>query len=166
MYVYFGGSNPEIIFQTCKTDTLFSSSYQDISARSPIAKHDVPARQSLDSARFHRHPRAYLDRKHVEPQHPTVEESGFEDVGLNDEQSNKQQQRKRGLFSRFGDNASDSQNNQNSTTANGGGTAPTNAVSRFLLPGRKRGQSGQGSELGNMERPKTATSTSEAQNVY
>lgn len=107
---------------------------QDISARSPIANYDVPARQSLDSARFHRIPRSAMDRS-FERQPPTAEE-GFEDVGLDD---SKQQQppRKRGFFSKFAD-----------TPERESSSSP--AMSRFL-PGRKRAQSGQGAELGNME---------------
>ena len=113
---------------------------QDISARSPITGHDVPTRQSLDSARFPRLPRTAIDRK-MERQPPTAEEC-FEDVGLDD---HKQQPRKRGFFAKFGD-----------TQDKDGHLAEPSPVSRFLMPGRKRGQSGQGSELGNMDRPQTA----------
>lgn len=72
-----------------------------------------------------------------------MEESGFEDVGLNDEHA--KQPRRRGLFARFGDSNHESRDQSPTTT-----TPTNNAVSRFLKPGRKRGQSGQGSELGNM----------------
>lgn len=67
-------------------------------------------------------------------QPPTAEE-GFEDVGLED---HKQQPRKRGFFSKFSDTPDKDVNGQP-------------AVSRFLMPGRKRGQSGQGAELGNID---------------
>lgn len=68
-------------------------------------------------------------------QPPTAEEP-FEDVGLEDQ---KQQTRKRGFFSKFGDQDKE----------------PGQAtVSRFLMPGRKRAQSGQGAELGQMDHHK------------
>lgn len=79
----------------------------------------------------------------------TVEEA-FEDVGLDDQkQYPSQQSRKRGFFSKFSDGQDKEATNQG-------------PVSRFLIPGRKRGQSGQGSELGNMEHPKVIV-TSEDQ---
>ena len=106
---------------------------QDISAKSPIISHEVPARQSLDSARFPRTPRSAYNYK-VERQPPTAEEP-FEDVGLDDQK--QQPPRKRGFFSKF----SETQDKDTSNTA---------AMSRFL-PGRKRGQSGQGSELGHID---------------
>ena len=72
----------------------------------------------------------------------SMEEEQFEDVGLDDE-IRPQHPRKKGLFSRFGDF-----------------TSPTDAESKgnfphlnFHLPGRKRGQSGAGSELGAMKQP-------------
>lgn len=129
----------------------------DITARSPVPNSDIPTRQSLDSARFPRMHRSAFDRKQI-PDHPPVEESGFEDVGLNDEtnkhgKDGQPAQRKRGLFARFGDsNNAENQPTSPSAQADSG-------FSRFL-PGRKRGQSqsgGQGAELGSMERPKTGT---------
>lgn len=55
----------------------------------------------------------------------------------------------RGLFSRFGDS------DHKEPSAN----SPNSSVTRFLSgAGRKRGQSGQGSELGTIERPKSAAS--------
>lgn len=123
-----------------------------------MPSHDLPARQSLDSHRFPRLPRSAFDRKAAnEP--PTVEESHFEDVGLNDDHKHGQPQRKRGLFARFGDSNTDLHKETPSSQPN------NNAVSRFL--GRKRGQSqsGQGAELGSIERPTTATPV-EAQEVH
>ncbi|TWU77079.1 hypothetical protein ED733_008069 [Metarhizium rileyi] len=111
----------------------------DITARSPVISHDGLGRQSLDSARFRRLPRSAIDR-HFEREPPTAEE-GFEDVGLDD---HKQQPRKRGFFAKLTE----------SQDSNG---QPT--VSRFLMPGRKRGQSGQGSELGTMDYPKMSDET-------
>lgn len=127
---------------------LTAIALQDITARSPIPQNDFPARQSLDSARFPRLPRSALDR-HREL--PTADE-GFEDVGLDDQkhqQQHHQSSRMRGLFSRFGDS------DHKEPSAN----SPNSSVTRFLNgAGRKRGQSGQGSELGTIERPKSAAS--------
>jgi hypothetical protein len=68
-------------------------------------------------------------------------EEGFEEVGLNDETKPK----KRGLFSRFGD----SSDSPVTTEAK-----PVSGHHNFLqFTGRKRGQSGQGAELGSIGRP-------------
>ncbi|KAK5990596.1 hypothetical protein PT974_08865 [Cladobotryum mycophilum] len=107
----------------------------DISARSPIGVQDVPTRQSLDSARFPRLPRSAIDQE------------AFEDVGLDD---HKQQPRKRGFFAKL----TDSQDKEKDKDKD---SAPQTNVSRFLIPGRKRGQSGQGAELGNIDQIKAAT---------
>lgn len=64
-----------------------------------------------------------------------MEEETFEEVGLADEDVKP---KKKGLFARFGDNSSDS-------------TANNNRPLGFRLPGRKRGQSGQGAELGSFK---------------
>ncbi|PCD45710.1 hypothetical protein AU210_001142 [Fusarium oxysporum f. sp. radicis-cucumerinum] len=116
----------------------------DISARSPMPNSDFPTRQSLDSARLPRLPRSAVERSFEQP--PTAEER-FEDVGLDDHKQQQQQlapqaqPQKRGFFSKFSDKDSSSN--------------PT--VSRFLMHGRKRAQSGQGSELTPMDNasPKT-----------
>jgi hypothetical protein len=125
-------------------------------------------RQSLDS-RFPRLP--YHRTSLAEQRRPAVpttavEESNFEDVGLNDENSRphqqQQQPKKRSFFSKFGSDENDAPANGNVAQTQtqqhvGGGIA-----SRLLGGSRKRGQSGQGAELGVMplsERPKTATST-------
>ncbi|KAG4437395.1 hypothetical protein IFR05_007120 [Cadophora sp. M221] len=113
----------------------------DISARSPVVGHEI-GRQSLDSARLPRLPRSAMNERRFERQPPTAEE-GFEDVGLNDEQA--KHTKKKGFFSKFGDN------NAEPTTQ-----SPT--TSRFHIGGRKRGQSGVGEELGNIQRPGTAGS--------
>jgi len=109
----------------------------DISARSPVVSSDT-GRQSLDSARIPRLPRSAIAERRFQRQPPTAEE-GFEDVGLNDEQK---QPRKKGFFSKFGESGEQ------------GSQSPTG--SRFHITGRKRGQSGQGAELGNIERPGTS----------
>jgi hypothetical protein len=73
---------------------------------------------------------------------PQVPEEGFEEVGLNDEPKT-QPPKKRGIFSRFGDNnhANDKQDERPSSSHH------------FSLTGRKRAESGAGSELKPMPRP-------------
>jgi hypothetical protein len=94
-----------------------------------------------------------MQGRRFEQEPPTPEES-FEDVGLNDEQKPQQPVKKRGFFTRFGGDGNQEAQSGNLAT-----------VSRFVpFHSRKRGQSGQGAELGQMERPKTATSV-EAQEV-
>ena len=66
-------------------------------------------------------------------------EEVFEEVGLNDEAK----PRKKGLFSRFGDSSSDAQPS----------AAKPSTPFGFHMPGRKRGQSGGGSELNAMKVP-------------
>jgi hypothetical protein len=100
---------------------------------------DNIGRQSLDSKRLPRLPRSAIAERQFEKQPPTAEE-GFEDVGLNDDQKPK----KKGFFSKFGEQTEAS---ATSSTTN----------SRFHITGRKRGHSGQGSELGTIDRPGTAT---------
>ena len=98
----------------------------------------------------------------MERHSPTVEE-GFEDVGLDDQkhqqqqlqQQQQQQQpqppRRRGFFAKFSDNP------DKETTS----STMSQPMSRFL-PGRKRAQSGQGAELGNMEYPKVLITSDDA----
>ena len=62
-----------------------------------------------------------------------MEEEAFEEVGLNDEVKPK----KKGFLSRFGDSTNDAQSPKSSTSS-----------FNFHIPGRKRGQSGVGAELG------------------
>jgi len=112
----------------------------DISAKSPVIQQEPFGRQSLDSARIPRLPRSAIGERRFERQPPTAEE-GFVDVGLNDEQA--KQTKKKGFFSRLGDGSE-------TTSAH----SPT--TSRFHIPGRKRGQSGVGEELGDIKRPGTS----------
>lgn len=93
-------------------------------------------RQSLDSARIPRLPRSAVGERRFEAPEPTKEE-GFEDVGLDDNKVDKPAKRK-SFFSKFGDS------NDNLPAQSSGSS------SRFHLTGRKRGQSGQGAELGDM----------------
>lgn len=80
-----------------------------------------------------------------------MQEEEFEDVGLNEgtkqaEDLKQHQAKKRGIFARFGDNNSESQPAADAPR-------PNSSHRGFHLPGRKRGQSGQGSELGNIDQP-------------
>ena len=63
-------------------------------------------------------------------------------MGLNDEAKPK----KKGIFSRFGDTSEPVSNDENSR--------PSSSHRGFHIPGRKRGQSGQGAELNSMDRKK------------
>jgi len=104
----------------------------DISARSPVLGGQLP-RQSLDS-RLPYQPRT--SSSFTRPA-PTAEEE-FEDVGLNDDTKPK----RRGWMSRLTD----------STEGGPPDSRPTSSHHGFHMPGRKRGQSGQGAELGAMNR--------------
>lgn len=115
----------------------------DISARSPVVPQEpyIRGRHSLDT--MTRLPRSAIGDRKFERQPPTAEE-GFEEVGLNDEnkppaQNMQQAQKRKSFFSKFGDDLTP--------------PASPNTSSRFHLPGRKRGQSGQGAELGEISRP-------------
>lgn len=70
-----------------------------------------------------------------------MEEERFEDVGLGDEVK----PRKRGIFSRIGETLSEVPSSANNSR-------PSSTYLGFL-PGRKRAQSGQGSELGGVNDP-------------
>merc|ERR1711981_782020 len=129
----------------------------DISARSPIPVHDTPVRQSMDSRRnlnaYSPRPSFQQSRESFQNSRESFQresvENKFEDVGLHDEPS--VQQKKRSFFSRFGEDKPEA-----ATTE----AKPQTASNRFLsgiTGGRKRGQSGTGSELGSMpnERPES-----------
>ena len=89
-----------------------------------------------------RPPRSAIKANQFERPQPTDEEA-FEEVGLNDEA--KQPPKKRGIFSRFGENPEASPTGESSR--------PSSSHRGFHIPGRRRGQSGQGAELGSIERP-------------
>lgn len=157
--VFDGRIGPSLdVSQQLDTDVPLS---QDICAKSPIVTTDAAPRGSLDSARFPRLPRSAVGERRFGQEPPTPEES-FEDVGLNDDtnkhQPPHQSTKKWGLFSRFGSDTPDN------SPATGGGSQ---TMSRFL---RKRGQSGQGAELGSipslaMDPPPTAPSSLQEQEV-
>lgn len=109
----------------------------DISAKSPVLYADnIQSRTSLDS-RFSRYSERPSTRGQVAGGAPSTEEDAFEEVGLADEDVKP---KKRSLFARFGDN----NNSENNSTNN---SRPSSSHLGFRLPGRKRGQSGQGAEL-------------------
>lgn len=62
-------------------------------------------------------------------------------MGLNDDVKPK----KKGIFSRFTNDTPES------PTSTDGGSRPNSSHHGFHLPGRKRGVSGQGAELGNID---------------
>lgn len=96
-------------------------------------------RQSLESRMANPARSAVRGSGQLERPRPTEEET-FEDVGLNDE--TKQPPKKKGIFARFGESSE-------SPTATDS-TRPGSSHRGFHLPGRKRGQSGQGAELGHI----------------
>jgi hypothetical protein len=132
---------------------------QDISARSPMqdcgnetyprqsldARRSVDTRRSLDVRRSRATPRSSMQQHRDSTDQPAVPEEGFEDVGLNDEPK-PLPQKKRSLFSRFGDNnhADEKKTEERPTSSH-----------HFSLTGRKRAESGTGSELKPMPRPST-----------
>ncbi|KAL9092265.1 MAG: hypothetical protein Q9165_004439 [Trypethelium subeluteriae] len=124
----------------------------DISARSPIFNPDssLPPRQSLDSRRARlAAPRNSSVGTPPLPRPATpLEDEAFEDVGLNDEPTKPHGNatKKRGIFSRFGGEASggDHPNVQGQTER------PGSSGHWHFGGGRKRGWSGQGAELGSM----------------
>ena len=73
-----------------------------------------------------------------------VPEEGFEEVGLHDEPK-AHPQKKRGLFSRFGDNSHTNEKQEERPSSS----------HHFSLTGRKRAESGTGSELKPLARPST-----------
>ncbi|CAI4216771.1 unnamed protein product [Parascedosporium putredinis] len=110
-------------------------------------------RQSLDSARFPRLPRSslpYRDGARPLETEPESDTGSFEDVGLGEPSPYLgAPSRRRGFFGMFSE----------SHEVDPDGLA----VSRFLPGRRRRGQSGQGAELGSMERPETSASHDEVQ---
>jgi hypothetical protein len=121
---------------------------QDISGRSPILQADsFNSRSSLDSRPASRFPtRSTLSSTTFEK--PTAEEEpAFEDVKLNEDASKHQEPKKKSFLSRFGDSNGD-------TVAPVGGKEDGKHHFHFL-PGRRRGQSGTGSELGDIPRPQS-----------
>lgn len=116
----------------------------DISGRSPVISGERP-RASLDSRTFQSSPRKSTNLSRPAPvpiPPPMKEEEGFEDVGLNDDpKPTAAPPKKRGFLSRL----TDSNNNEQAAPG-----ATSGQDSKWHFGGRKRGQSGQGAELGSM----------------
>ncbi|GAD96585.1 conserved hypothetical protein [Paecilomyces variotii No. 5] len=111
----------------------------DISARSPVSQVDtLPSRTSLDSRFSRMTSRSAINGSTFDRPQSMEEEERFEDVVLGDDVK----PRKKGIFSRIGETLSETP----SSTSN---SRPSSTYLGFF-PGRKRAQSGQGSELGNV----------------
>ncbi|KAL6239818.1 hypothetical protein BDW75DRAFT_236078 [Aspergillus navahoensis] len=113
----------------------------DISARSPIIYPDnMPSRTSLDS-RFSRitSTSGYSGQRPA----PTMEEDQFEEVGLNDDDT-ESKPKKKGIFSRFGDLSGDAQ---------AGGSKPSSHLGFHILGRKKSTQAPPSSEMCAMESP-------------
>lgn len=91
---------------------------------------------------MNRPPRSAVQSSGQSERPQLTEEEVFEDVGLNDDP--KLLPKKKRIFSRFGDNHEMSQSTENSR--------PNSSHRGFHIPGRKRGHSGQGAELGKIDR--------------
>lgn len=98
------------------------------------------SRTSLDSRHFRLPPRSSVSNDTFARPAPVDREEGFEDVKLQDDALHKP--KKKSFLSRFGESADEA----NSTNGDG-----KHHFSMFT--GRKRGQSGTGSELENVQRP-------------
>ncbi|RMZ89364.1 hypothetical protein DV736_g3407, partial [Chaetothyriales sp. CBS 134916] len=111
----------------------------DISGRSPILHADsYTSRTSLDSRSLYLSRPALNGSTFRKP--GEIRDDGFEDVKLNDDAS-RQQPKKKSFLSRFGDtNSHDSSGTEQKSLG-------------FHIPGRRRGQSGSGQELGAVQRP-------------
>ena len=109
-----------------------------MSGRSPILHADsFNSRTSLDSRTF------YLSRPAVNgntfDKPDERRDEGFEDVKLNDD-AFKQQPKKKSFLSRFSETSNDVNGSEQKSH-------------HFHIPGRRRGQSGSGQELGDVQRP-------------
>lgn len=114
----------------------------DISARSPVILPDQKQRSSLDSRTFlgpPRHSNSFRRPLEVPGTQQEEEPDHLEDVSLDDP---KPTHKKKGMFSRLIDSESHS---ERPATQDSG-----NKSSWHHFGGRKRGQSGQGAELGSI----------------
>jgi len=120
----------------------------DVSGRSPILQGDsFNSRASMDSRPASRFPtRSTLSSTTFE-RPPAEEEPAFEDVKLNEDASRQPEPKKKSFLSRFGD-----------TNGEAVHPAPVKEEGKHhfsFLPGRRRGQSGTGNELGEVPRPQS-----------
>lgn len=99
------------------------------------------SRTSLDSRSFRLPPRSSVSYDTFARPTPVDIEEGFEDVKLQEDATHKP--KKRSFLSRFGESADDANTNTNGDSKH-----------HFsILTGRRRGQSGTGSELEPVQRP-------------
>lgn len=119
------------------------SIFQDISARSPVIQpNEGRPRASLDSRTFQAPPRS-SNSYHRPLQVPhTQEEDRFEDVNIDDPKP--QPPKRRGIFARMVDSV------DHSDTASRPTSSHDKGMPWHHLTSRKRGQSGQGAELGSI----------------
>lgn len=122
---------------------------QDISARSPVILPDQKPRISLDSRTFQQpaqrnsssfHRPLQVPGTQKEEANENAEVDKMEDVSLEDPKP--QPQKKRGMFSRIMPDSSSDTHHDRPASADG--------TKWHHFGGRKRGQSGQGSELGSI----------------
>jgi len=142
-------SNHRICFNDSEPFSISRESFEsyrrsfDISGRSPIFQADsFTSRSSLDSRPSTRYPtRSTFSSSTFDA--PTREEEGFEEVKLNEDV--KVQPKKKSFLARFGDSSGET-----------AVTTKDDGKHHFhIIPGRKRGQSGTGNELGDMPRPQS-----------
>ncbi|EXJ58749.1 hypothetical protein A1O7_06179 [Cladophialophora yegresii CBS 114405] len=120
----------------------------DISGRSPILQSDsFNSRSSLDSRPSSRFPTRSTFNSNTFERPPAEEGPAFEEVKLNDEANKTQEPKKKSFLSRFSDSAGE-------PVAPAAGKEEGKHHFHFL-PGRRRGQSGTGNELGDIPRPQS-----------
>lgn len=101
----------------------------------------MPSRTSLDSRVSHITSTPSTLYSNLSKQPEAMEEEQYEEVALDDEEVKP---KRKSIFSRFGDFTNDSA--QNSSTSK-------SSTLGFHIPGRKRGPSNPGSELGTFKAP-------------
>jgi hypothetical protein len=125
---------------------------QDISARSPVLPPESRPRASLDSRTFLPPPRMSNSFQRPVQVPQTQEEDKFEDVSIDDPKP-PLVQKKRGIFARMVDGVpgvGDASNRPTTSSESRGGAWHN-------LTSRRRGQSGQGAELGSMPKREELT---------
>ena len=120
-----------------------------IHGRAPVRRDDLWAcREYIDglTKAARPSPKPTLSDRHINlPE--TQPEDRFEDVGLNDGEANANKPKKPGFLSRFGHSSENSRENNSHKDE---GSRPSSSHFGSMFSGRKRAQSGQGSELGAM----------------
>lgn len=128
------------------TRRILTRSIQDISARSPVIQPETRQRASLDSRTFLPPPPRTSNSYNRPLQVPqTQEEDRFEDINIDDPKP-VQPPKKRGILSRIVDGGDHSDH----AAAARPTSSQENKSAWHHFGGRKRGQSGQGAELGSI----------------